>query len=58
LSQTISGSVMRDSNAALCYPPHTLMASVVSGILNGVQASRLAKLAPDGAVPVETGWAP
>jgi len=34
------------------------MASVVSGILNGVQGSRLAKLAPDGAVPVETGTEP
>jgi hypothetical protein len=32
--------------------------AVVSGILNGIQAARLAKLAPDGAVPVETGTEP
>jgi hypothetical protein len=32
--------------------------SVASGILNGIQGARLAKLAPDGAVPVETGTEP
>ena len=32
--------------------------SVVTGILNGIQGARLAKLAPDGAVPVETGTEP
>jgi hypothetical protein len=32
--------------------------SVVTGILNGVQGTRLAKMAPDGAVPVETGTEP
>lgn len=32
--------------------------SVVSGILNGIQGTRLAKMAPDGAVPVETGTEP
>jgi hypothetical protein len=32
--------------------------SVVSGILSGIQGNRLAKQAPDGAVPVETGTEP
>jgi hypothetical protein len=32
--------------------------SVVSGVLNGIQGARLAKVAPDGAVPVETGTKP
>jgi hypothetical protein len=32
--------------------------SVVTGILNGIQGARLAKQAPDGAVPVETGTEP
>ena len=36
-----------------------LMATaVVTGVLNGVQAGRLAKQAPEGAVPVETGTKP
>jgi hypothetical protein len=33
-------------------------AAVVSGALNGIQGARLAKQAPDGAVPVETGTKP
>jgi hypothetical protein len=32
--------------------------SVASGLLNGIQGARLAKQAPDGAVPVETGTEP
>jgi hypothetical protein len=32
--------------------------SVVTGILAGIQGARLAKQAPDGAVPVETGTQP
>jgi hypothetical protein len=32
--------------------------SVLTGILNGIQGARLAKQAPDGAVPVETGTIP
>jgi hypothetical protein len=32
--------------------------SVMSGLVNGIQGKRLAKLAPDGAVPVETGTEP
>jgi hypothetical protein len=32
--------------------------SVLTGILNGVQGARLAKQAPGGAVPVETGTVP
>jgi hypothetical protein len=32
--------------------------SVASGLVNGIQGARLAKLAPDGAVPVETGTEP
>jgi hypothetical protein len=32
--------------------------SVASGVVNGIQGARLAKLAPDGAVPVETGTEP
>ncbi len=32
--------------------------SVVTGILNGIQGARLAKQAPGGAVPVETGTVP
>jgi hypothetical protein len=31
---------------------------VVSGILNGVQGARLARQAPQGAVPIETGMRP
>ncbi len=33
-------------------------ASVLSGLLSGVQGARLAKQAPDGAVPVQTGTVP
>jgi len=38
-------------------PPKTglMVAAVLTGIANGVQGARLAKQAPDGAVPVETG---
>lgn len=32
--------------------------SVVTGLLSGIQAARLAKQAPDGAVPMETGTVP
>ena len=35
-----------------------MAASVATGIINGIQGARLAKLAPDGAVPVETGTEP
>jgi hypothetical protein len=34
------------------------LAAVGSGIANGIQAGRLAKQAPEGAVPVETGTKP
>jgi hypothetical protein len=44
---------------ALSSVKDALMAtSVVTGILNGIQGARLAKQAPDGAVPVETGTEP
>lgn len=32
--------------------------AVVTGVLNGIQGARLARQAPDGAVPVETGTRP
>jgi hypothetical protein len=35
-----------------------MVAAVLTGIANGVQAARLARQAPDGAVPVETGTKP
>jgi hypothetical protein len=35
-----------------------MVTSVASGMLNGVQGARLAKQAPDGAVPVDTGTQP
>jgi hypothetical protein len=35
-----------------------MAAAVLTGIVNGVQGARLAKQAPDGAVPVETGTKP
>jgi hypothetical protein len=35
-----------------------MAASVVTGALSGVQGARLARQAPDGAVPVETGTQP
>ncbi len=35
-----------------------MAASVATGLLSAVQAARLAKQAPDGAVPVETGTVP
>lgn len=35
-----------------------MAAAVVSGIANGVQGARLARQAPDGAVPVQTGTKP
>ncbi len=34
------------------------VAAVVTGLANGIQAGRLAKQAPEGAVPVETGTKP
>jgi len=33
-------------------------AGVVTGVLNGVQGARLARQAPDGAVPIQTGLRP
>ena len=35
-----------------------MITSVATGLLNGIQGARLAKQAPDGAVPVETGTEP
>ena len=35
-----------------------MAAALVSGLVNGVQGARLARQAPDGAVPVETGTRP
>lgn len=35
-----------------------MAAAVLSGIANGVQGARLARQAPDGAIPVETGTKP
>ena len=35
-----------------------MVTAVLTGIVNGVQGARLAKQAPDGAVPVETGTKP
>ena len=35
-----------------------MVTSVASGLVNGFQGARLAKQAPDGAVPVETGTEP
>ena len=35
-----------------------MAAAVLTGVANGVQAARLGKQAPDGAVPVETGTKP
>jgi hypothetical protein len=35
-----------------------MAAAVLTGIANGVQGARLAKQAPDGAVPIETGTKP
>lgn len=35
-----------------------MITSVATGVLNGIQGARLAKQAPDGAVPVETGTEP
>jgi hypothetical protein len=44
---------------ALSRAKDGLMAmSVATGILNGIQGARLARQAPDGAVPVETGTEP
>jgi hypothetical protein len=35
-----------------------MAAAVLSGVASGVQGARLAKQAPDGAVPIETGTVP
>ena len=35
-----------------------MVTAVLTGVLNGVQGARLAKQAPDGAVPIETGTKP
>jgi hypothetical protein len=35
-----------------------LVISIATGVLNGIQGARLAKQAPEGAVPVETGTEP
>jgi len=35
-----------------------VLGSVVSGVANGIQGGRLAKQAPDGAVPIESGTQP
>jgi len=44
---------------ALSVAKDALMASsVLTGLLNGIQGARLARQAPDGAVPVETGTKP
>jgi hypothetical protein len=44
---------------ALSVAKDALMASsVVTGVANGIQGARLAKQAPDGAVPIESGTKP
>ena len=52
-------SNLSNSERALSSAKDGLMAAaVVTGVASGVQGARLAKQAPDGAVPIETGTVP
>jgi uncharacterized membrane protein len=51
--------LLTDTERGLSYVKDGLVvAAVVTGLVNGVQGARLAKQAPDGAVPIETGTVP
>ena len=50
---------LSDTEKALSSAKDVLMAAaVLTGVVSGVQGARLAKQAPDGAVPIETGTVP
>jgi uncharacterized membrane protein len=50
---------LSDTERALSLAKDGLVAAaVVTGVLNGIQGGRLAKQAPEGAVPIETGLTP
>lgn len=52
-------SNLSPTEQALSVGKDGLMAvAVLTGVVNGIQGARLAKQAPDGAVPVETGTRP
>lgn len=54
-----NGDKLSGRERALSTAKDGLMASsVLTGVLSGVQGARLARQAPDGAVPVETGTKP
>ena len=58
-STELSDSNITDVERTLYRVQDGLMvAAVVTGIANGVQGGRLAKQAPDGAVPIESGTKP
>jgi uncharacterized membrane protein len=51
--------LMSDTERGLAYVKDGLVAAaVITGVVNGVQGGRLAKQAPEGAVPIETGTLP
>jgi len=55
----LNGGRLTGTEKKLVRVQDALMASaVVTGIANGVQGARLAKQAPEGAVPIETGTKP
>lgn len=52
-------SNLTDRERALSKAKDALMgAAVLTGVVNGIQGARLAKQAPDGAVPIESGTKP
>ena len=55
----LAGPRQTSTEKALTRVQDGLMATaVVTGILNGIQGARLARQAPEGAVPIETGTKP
>jgi uncharacterized membrane protein len=52
-------SLLTDTEKKLSVAKDVLMGvAVVTGIVNGIQGARLAKQAPEGAVPIESGTEP
>src|SRR5215210_5684206 len=58
LTETHPSNLTGVENALSQVKDGLMAVAVVSGIANGVQGARLARQAPDGAVPIETGTTP
>jgi len=57
-TETSNGNLSGRERALSTAKDALMASSVLTGVLSGVQGARLARQAPDGAVPVETGTKP